>query len=543
MRLDALIDELALRLEHGSGTVTLTDLVEDSRQVTPGCAFLARVGTVADGRAFIDDAVQRGAAAIITDIAPPADLPEHVAWARAEAANVRLASTLAERFFGYPSRALRLVGVTGTNGKTTTATLIHHLLNAAGMPCGLIGTLGVSAPLPDAASHAHENVNDNSGAATVLDTSLTTPGPIDFSRILAVLRARGCRAAVTEVSSHALDQGRVAALRFHVGVFTNLTGDHLDYHGTMAAYAAAKARLFAQLNDTPGGGWAVVNADDAYAERMLESFEGSPAHVLRCTLAAESADDADAGEAPSCRADLLKLAADHSRARFEGPWGSVESTLPLVGRHNVANALQAVAAAHTVADLTHLLRHVLKQCPNVAGRLERVTIQDEPAPTGTAPAHPAVLVDYAHTHDALENVLLALRPLTTGKLHVVFGCGGDRDRDKRPKMAQVAARLADRLWITSDNPRTEDPQRIIDDIKTGLSMADGRFSIEPDRAGAIRRAIAASDVDDTVLIAGKGHEDYQILADRTIHFDDREQAAAALRQWHEERIASCRPSP
>ncbi|MFW6060104.1 MAG: UDP-N-acetylmuramoyl-L-alanyl-D-glutamate--2,6-diaminopimelate ligase [Phycisphaeraceae bacterium] len=574
MRLDALIAGLDLRVEQGSAALELTDLVEDSRQVQPGCAFLARAGDAADGRAFIADAIQRGAAAIITDTEPPADVPESVTWVRAVRADVRLAATLAERFFDHPSHALRLIGVTGTNGKTTTATLIHHLLNAAGVTCGLIGTLGVTVP----SSRFQVSSSDDGGDAAdqletrnlKLETGLTTPGPIDFSRILAVMRNRGCRAAVTEVSSHALEQGRVAALQFDVAVFTNLTGDHLDYHGTMDAYAAAKARLFAQLDQTPGKGWAVVNVDDPYAPRMLEAFPGPAAHVLRCSVRGDAGSSApNDAEAPECCASILKLAANASRARFDGPWGSVEAELPLVGRHNIANALQAAAAAHAIIDLTRTLRRALVQCPPVPGRLERVPSSTFPLPDAPEEGNaklPAVLVDYAHTHDALENVLLALRPLTEGRLLVVFGCGGDRDREKRPKMAQVACRFGDAIWITSDNPRTEDPQRIIDDMLKGVSgsrfqvsssddggeAADPQLEtrnlkletlhVQPDRAKAIREAILAAGSDDTVLIAGKGHEDYQILADRTIHFDDREQAVAALRQWKEERSASCRPS-
>lgn len=554
LSLDALIAGLPLRLERGSRDVTVGDLVEDSRRVTPGACFLARPGAAADGRDFIAEALARGATSVITDRAPFADVPAEVAWARAERADTPLAAGLAERFFDHPSRALTLVGVTGTNGKTTTATLIHHLLNAGGTRAGLIGTLGTTLPAPATNGRAH--------ADETLDTGLTTPGPIEVSRALAQMRERGCEAAVMEVSSHALEQGRAGALAFDVGVFTNLTGDHLDYHGTMDAYAEAKAELFALLG---ADGWCVVNDDDPYAGRMIERFTGRGGRVLRCAVREARTDEAEKeGDAsPECCARILALAADGSRARFEGPWGAFEATLPLVGRYNLANALAALAAAHAITQHGTAHLRALEECPPVPGRLERVPsvrfpvsdssmqAEQDGAPDGREMDLPAVLVDYAHTHDALENVLLALRPLVRGRLHVVFGCGGDRDREKRPKMAAIAARFADELWITSDNPRTERPQRIIDDMIEGLPTEPGAGAsngrsplpaaaavhVEPDRAEAIAGAIRAAAPGDTVLIAGKGHEDYQVLADRTIHFDDREQAATALRLWHKERSA------
>lgn len=503
MRLTDLIAGLGVRCVAGDVATTIVDLTDDSRCIEPGWLFVARSGVSGDAAVYTSQAIERGAVVVISENEPPATLPKHVAWCVADRVDQRLAGQLAERFFGHPSEKLALIGITGTNGKTTTAFLVQHLLHAAGCRCGLIGTVVID------------------DGATRQPAELTTPGAIEMSRLLARMVANGCRAAAVEVSSHALHQGRTAALRFAVGVFTNLTGDHLDYHGTMEDYAAAKALLFEQL---PEQGWAVVNDDDAFGPVMLERCR---AHVLRCSMKAEEASD------NICHATVLSLEADHSVARFDGPWGSVEARLPLVGRHNVFNVLQALAAANAVKSMSKRLRGALSSAPPVPGRLEPVRVEE-----ADHAALPTVLVDYAHTHDALENVLLALRPVVKGRLIVVFGCGGDRDRSKRPKMAQVACKLADRVIITSDNPRTENPATIIRDILAGVSEpADDRVTVEIDRAKAIALAVEQADADDTVLLAGKGHEDYQIVACADApggvvkrHFDDREHAAEALRR-------------
>jgi len=508
MNLDTLLDNLPVVLRRGDGATDITDVTDDSRRATPGCLFIARAGTDADGNAFIADAVQRGAVAVLAQ-RQPADLPDHVASLNSPIVDQALAGRIAERFFGEPSKQLKVIGITGTNGKTTTAFLVRHLLSVAGVRCGMIGTI----------------FNDD-GSGEPVTAQLTTPGAVELSRTLDRMVANGCGAAVIEMSSHALQQGRVDALDIDVAVFTNLTGDHLDYHRDLDEYATAKARLFALLKPDA---WAVLNVDSPHADRMLQDCR---AHVLRCTMA--DAGDRDA----ECAARVTALAADFSEAILDGPWGSLSVKLPLVGRHNVTNALQSAAAATAVrtADRKHL-RRGLETAPAVPGRLEPVRIDTE---AKSPPRLPTVLVDYAHTHDALENVLLALRPLTKGKLIVVFGCGGDRDRTKRPKMAHVACKLADRVIITSDNPRNEDPLAIITQIRAGIpSEAAARVSTEPDRAAAIHDAVGMARDKDVVLIAGKGHEDYQILADRTIHFDDREQAARAL----QDRTANHRHSP
>lgn len=503
MRLGDLIDGFDLQIASGDRGVELTDLTDDSRQVRSGCFFVARSGAEADGADYIADAVRQQAAAILTTRAPPDGKPP-VPWVRGRQVDQALAGELAQRFFGHPADRLRLVGVTGTNGKTTTAFLIQHLLREVGVCCGLIGTI-----LTDDGQQRRE-------------ASLTTPGPIETTRLLAAMVGHGCSAAVLEVSSHALCQNRTAALSFVCGVFTNLSGDHLDYHSSMDDYAASKAKLFEQLGEKA---WAVINQDDPFAHRMVQDCR---ARVVGCTMGGVPEDP------QICHAAVLSRGIDHSRARFDGPWGSVEVRLPLVGRYNVYNALQAIAAANTLKSVSRQLRSSLGNCPQVPGRLEAVRIDTEASSDSST--FPTVLVDYAHTHDALENVLLALRPLVKGRLIVLFGCGGDRDPTKRPKMARVACRLGDRIVITSDNPRREDPAAIVDRILTGVpDDARSRVHLEIDRSRAIKLAIEMANPDDTVLLAGKGHENYQIISDgagATLkhHFDDREHAKAALRR-------------
>ncbi len=491
--LHVLMSGLGLKLVRGDDRVVVTDLTDDSRQVRPSSLFVARCGTGDDGRRYIGDALARGAAVIISDRQPEGDgSAERAAWLSHEQVDQALAGELAERFFDRPGRRLNLIGVTGTNGKTTVSMICRHLLQHAGVRCGLMGTV-----------YCDDGQQQQPAA-------LTTPGAIDISRMLANMVANGCAAAVMEVSSHALDQRRTAALAFDAAVFTNLTGDHLDYHETMQQYASAKAKLFEPLGPD---NWAVLNADDAYAVELAERCE---AKLIHCTLGA----DREAEARHVCSAKVLELTAAGSGARFTGHWGSVELRLPLIGRHNVANALQAMAAASTVCALTRETCRSLEQLPPVPGRLEPVASDDEDAPT--------VLVDYAHTHDALANVLDALRPITPGRLIVLFGCGGDRDRTKRPKMAAEVCARSDHAIITSDNPRTEEPAAIIDDICAGVP-AGASHQIEPDRARAIELAIGQAQRGDTVLLAGKGHEPYQQVGTQRHHFDDREQAAEVLR--------------
>jgi UDP-N-acetylmuramoyl-L-alanyl-D-glutamate--2,6-diaminopimelate ligase len=413
----------------------------------------------------------------------------------------RLAGALADRLAGSPSRHLRLVGITGTNGKTTMAFLVQQFLRAAGDRCGLIGTV---------------TVDDGCRAAPA---SLTTPGAIQLAAILGRMVANGCSACAMEVSSHALDQGRADALRFAAAVFSNLTGDHLDYHGTMERYAAAKARLFAML---PPEGTAVVNADDPWHRAMIA---GCRARVLRCSVREEGgggAEPRDGTPGADCTAIVHASRLGWQDATFRGPWGSVRTRLPLVGRHNAMNALEAAAAASAVGVPAGAICAALSACTSPPGRLEPVTTPEDPF---------AVLVDYAHTDDALLNVLGALRPLVGagGRLVTVFGCGGDRDRTKRPRMMRVACEGSDRVVVTSDNPRTEDPEAIIDEVLAGRP-GDCRAAVlrQPDRARAIATAVSEARPGDIVLIAGKGHEDYQIVGTERRPFDDRVAAREAL---------------
>lgn len=393
-------------------------------------------------------------------------------------------------FYGYPAQHLKLIGVTGTNGKTTTTHLIEFFLTQAQRSTALMGTLYTRwAGFEQTAVH-------------------TTPFAVELQAQLAAAVKAGCELAVMEVSSHALAQGRVMSCPFEVAVFTNLTQDHLDFHRDMEDYFAAKAMLF-----SPDylRGRAVINADDPYGQRLIARLK--PEHLWRYSV-----NDATA-------ADLWMSNLSYEPTGVSGmlhtPEGDVAFRSPLVGQYNLANLLAAVGAVlHLGIDL-QLISELLPQFPGVPGRMERVQVGSE--------QDIGVIVDYAHTPDSLENLLLAARPFIPGKMICVFGCGGDRDRTKRPKMGKIAAQLADVVFVTSDNPRTEDPERILQDILAGIPK-----TVEPvvisDRATAIHTAIQQAQPGDGVLIAGKGHEDYQILGTEKIHFDDREQAQEALMQ-------------
>ncbi len=488
----------------------ITNVCEDSRRVTPGCLYVARPGSQNDGRAFVADAIAKGAAAVLYDDSDgsgdpcPADSsvirvrlnPSKSAdTARGGGSAIsRAACRIAERFEGNPSEWLHLVGLTGTNGKTTTAYLIQQFVRAGGGACGVIGTVAI----------------DDGATRQVAD--LTTPSGIELSAALGRMVANGCSSCAMEVSSHALDQGRASALHFKTAVFTNLTGDHLDYHKSMEEYAAAKARLFAML---PADGTAIVNADDPWHARMLQECT---ARVIMCSLGARN-DSVNAG----CHATIHSASMGWQDVTFSGAFGTVRTNLPLVGRHNAMNALQAAAAAHAAGVSGEIICRALAQCAAPPGRLEPVTRMDHPF---------AVLVDYAHTDDALLNALSALRPLVGpgGRLTVVFGCGGDRDRTKRPRMMTVACQNADRVIVTSDNPRCEEPEAIIDEILAGRPAAPRRVLIQrqADRARAIDVAVQEARKGDIILIAGKGHEDYQIVGKTKRPFDDRHVARAAL---------------
>lgn len=511
MNLGELISGLEVTsLTPGADRIRICDLTEDSRTVLPGSLFVARAGLKADGRRYLRDAVQAGAAAVLVEAGPDAgatstDLDD---VAILTTPDVQQASAdLAERFYGYPSRKLKVVGVTGTNGKTTTTYLVWQLLNAVHVRCGLVGTVLID------------------DGREVAPATMTTPPAIELSRTLAEMVESGCRAVAIETSSHSLHQKRVRALEFDIGVFTNLTGDHLDYHKTMESYADAKARLFEALGPA---GLALVNTDDPAAERMLKQCR---ARQLRAGCCDELLDERRASGG-AAQVEIVRADISGMQLRLAGPWGLIEAHVPLIGVYNAMNILQAVACAHELGMNADQLRASLPAVKAPPGRLERV----EAAPN--AGHGPRVFVDYAHTDDALRNVLTAVRGGMKGgpgRLWAVFGCGGDKDRTKRPRMGAVAAELADRVVVTSDNPRSEKPGDIVSQILEGVLPAQrAGLSVQVEREQAIDFAIREADPEDVIIIAGKGHETEQIKSDGagrlvSTHFDDREVARAALR--------------
>lgn len=466
----------------------------DSRQIRPGDTFVAVRGAAQDGAHFIPQAIAAGAVKIVSENPRAADCPASVAWEQV-ADSREAAALLACRQETKPSHELGVFAVTGTNGKTTIANLVRRLLSAGGVPCGLLSTIeNDTYPLSmDPAWHTAEPAKN------------TTAGPFELQRSFRAMLVHGCHACAMEVSSHALDQKRVFGTHFACTIFTNLTQDHLDYHGTMEAYFAAKAKLFLEY-DTQA---CVVNGDDPYGRRLLEAIRRrGESRVLSY------------GFSDGCdlRIADLRFSADGMRFTLVHPEGRSEIVSRLFGRHNALNLAAALAAASFCAPMETLVAATERLRP-VRGRLDPVRVPGSPA---------AFFVDYAHTPDALENVLRTLRELTPGRLFVVFGAGGDRDRTKRPLMGRACAALADRLIVTSDNPRSEEPASIIGDILGGIGDARDRTQVEPDRREALRLAVREANREgDVVLVAGKGHEDYQIFADRTIHFDDREELVSA----------------
>jgi UDP-N-acetylmuramoyl-L-alanyl-D-glutamate--2,6-diaminopimelate ligase len=468
----------------GVPDIEVLGIQEDSRLVRTGDLFVARPGTQTDGAKFIADAHARGAVAcIVQQPCPGIPLPHAVI------PDPSAASKLAHIFHDHPSRSMKILGVTGTNGKTTTTFLIRQILGKVAQRCGLIGTV---------------KIDDGKTERT---STMTTPGPVELADLTANMRNKGCRAVALEVSSHALVQSRVSGVEFAGAGFTNLTGDHLDYHGTMEKYADAKAMLFASLHPDAV---AVLNADDAGTPRMSRDCR---ARLIRFGISAKDAD---------YRAHDIAVTSAGSSFVLHTPDGNAQVQMGLIGRHNIENALCAAALAGEACGLSvHQIAAGLRDAQGAPGRLQAVR-SGQPF---------AVLVDYAHTDDALKNVLSALRPLTRGRLRVVFGCGGDRDRTKRPRMARTAEQLADVLYITSDNPRTENPKAIVDEIVSGLSAdtsGSDRLYVDVDRRAAIERALCDAEDRDVVLIAGKGHEKYQIIGKTKHHFDDVEEATRVL---------------
>jgi UDP-N-acetylmuramoyl-L-alanyl-D-glutamate--2,6-diaminopimelate ligase len=460
-------------------------LTADSRQVVPEALFVALRGVHTDGHRFLGEALDRGASVLVVEEFP-GSLQERVQQAGCTVVKVpnsrQALALLASAYYGHPARRLRLIGITGTNGKTTTSYIIESILQAASKAVGVIGTVSYRLGTQE------------------LPSTHSTPDALELHRLLAQMVKANLGYAVMEVSSHALDQERVWGCRFEAAVFTNLSRDHYDYHGTMEAYFAAKARLFQDLSSV----WHILNLDDPYGQRLLQM---SRARLLTYALDVEA----------TCKPAAVRHGLDGIRFTLSTTKGQLEIASPLVGRHNVYNLLAGIAVAIALDIDAGAIMQGIAQLQRVPGRLDRVDRGQDFA----------VFVDYAHTPDALEKVLQLVRAETTGRLITVFGCGGDRDPGKRPLMGEVATRLSDYTIITSDNPRTEDPQRIIDAIISGAESA-AHYVALPDRQEAIEHAIAMARPRDTIVIAGKGHEDYQILGQTRRHFDDREVAQAAL---------------
>jgi len=476
---------------NGAAERPISAVAYDSRQVTPGALFVAIRGEHADGNRFVGDAVERGAVAVVSEQARPAAGQEprvgpEVAWVQVQEPRQALAR-IAANFYGRPAEALELVGITGTNGKTTTSFLVDSILRAAGHKTGLFGTIVYRTP---------------KGETTATHT---TPESLELQKFFAQVRAESGTHVTMEVSSHALALDRVWGCRFAAAIFTNLTRDHLDFHKTMEAYGTAKRRLF---EGTGAGAPRVgaVNRDDAWWERLTGLAERTLTYGL----------------GPGAEVTTKRFALAFSGLEFtvQTPGGKLEIQSPLVGKINVYNILGAVAAAVGMGVPRDAIERGIRECRTVPGRFERVDC-GQPF---------LVIVDYAHTDDALRNLLETAKELNpAGRIITLFGCGGERDRTKRPLMGEAAGALSNLVVLTSDNPRGEDPLKIINDALVGLQRTGTEYLVEAERARAVQMAIERARAGDIVLLAGKGHETYQVLRERTIDYDDREEARRVLR--------------
>jgi UDP-N-acetylmuramoyl-L-alanyl-D-glutamate--2,6-diaminopimelate ligase len=497
---------VSVRGLDGADDPVIRGLAIDSRAVAPGDLFVALRGALADGHHHLGGAARLGAAAFVVEAVPEGvDLGGRPAIVVRDTR--RALAPLSVRFFGDPSSELTLIGVTGTNGKTSTTYLVESILRQAGHEVGVIGTVEVRY-----ARERHRAIN-------------TTPESLELQRLLRAMRTKRVDAVAMEVSSHGLALGRVDGCRFAVGAITNLTQDHLDFHGTMEAYRDAKALLFAR-HIAPGGA-AVIHLDDPWSGSFAEVVHAAGVRVLTTS------------RDPTRGADVSLVAAevalDGTAATVKLPdalaTGPLQVRLPLVGDFNLENMLVAIGIAAALGISAEHIVAGIGAVPQVPGRVERVGAD--------MPGAPTVLVDYAHTPDAVEKLLRTVRPLARGRLVTVFGCGGDRDRAKRPLMAEAVARFSDRAIATSDNPRTEDPLAILADVEAGLhglrrvgpvalASTEQSYAVVPDRRAAIELALSVAGPDDTVVIAGKGHEDYQIVGRERLPFDDRDEARRAL---------------
>lgn len=480
MKLHELLQGIEVLEQNADPELELTGVSYDSRSTAPGELFAAISGYATDGHRFIPAALARGAACVLCEH----DMPEHTPWVRVRDARAALAQ-LGCNWFGHPAERLCMIGVTGTNGKTTVTCLVKHVLEQTlGAKVGLIGTI------------------ENRIGDTVVPTERTTPESFALQGLLRQMLDAGCTHVVMEVSSHALALHRVDGIPFTVGAFTNLTEDHLDFHKTMEAYGAAKARLF-RLCRT-----GVLNADDPAYRTMLQGATCTPLLV-------------GTGKDAALRAEQVQLAPDHVAMGVREGEKAAHVRVGIPGRFTVSNALLTLGIARALGIGLEDACRALGTAAGVKGRIEVV-----PTPGRDY----TVLIDYAHTPDGLENILRSVRDFCRGRLIVLFGCGGDRDRTKRPIMGEIAARLANVLVVTSDNPRTEEPMAIIREILAGIPQTEKPVYVEENRRRAIRMTLRFAQKDDMIVLAGKGHETYQVLGTEKIHFDEREEVAACLQE-------------
>ena len=466
--------------------INIKNLALDSRFVKPGDLFLAYPGTQLDGRKFIDEAIQKGASCVLIESNDNAiNINYQNTIPIISVLNLKnKISEIAARFYDYPTNQLKIIGVTGTSGKTSCTYFLAAILQQLNLPCGLIGTLG---------NGIYGDINPG---------NLTTPDPITLQKIFSECVSKKANYITMEVSSHSLEQGRVKNIPFYIGVFTNLTHDHLDYHGTMESYGAAKKLLF----DSPLTEYAVINNDDAFGQKLIASFANKK-NIIAYGIQKTNMPDS----IPFVLAKNIQLQ-DGIRADIITPWGMGKIQVPLIGQFNLSNILAVIAVLGLLKiPLAAILNSVAK-LTSVPGRMQVMGGQEQPL----------IIVDYSHKPDSLEKVLVALRPHCQGTLYCVFGCGGDRDRTKRPLMAAIAEKYADNIIVTDDNPRTEDPEDIVKDILSGFSNPE-KIIVEHDRSKAIAHSIQCAKRGDCVLIAGKGSETYQQIGHLKIPFSDVEQ--------------------
>lgn len=481
--------------------VEVTDLTLDSRQVQTGSAFFALKGTQDNGQKYINDAIKRGAVAILVEDKTGIETGSIPVIA---IKNLRQQiGEIAANFFEHPSKELKMFGVTGTSGKTSCTHYIAQILNELAVPCGIIGTLGQGL------------------YGQLTETNLTTPDAISLQRILRKLVQQGAKAVAMEVSSHSIDQGRINGMEFDVGIFTNLSQDHLDYHGDMETYAEVKKQFITQAATKQ----VIINSDDIYGKRWINELSPYKS-VFAYSINKPQPTFEKFGLAGFSHEDILArfvyaesahVTMHHIQTQVRSPWGLGELTLPLVGLFNLSNALAVLAALCANGFAFKDVMQQISSLKPVVGRMQILGGHSKPW----------IVVDYAHKPDALEKVLQTLKLLTKGRLVCVFGCGGERDQSKRPLMAKVAEHYADHIYVTSDNPRHENPEKIAKEILSGFVHRE-RVIVELDRAKAIQKSIQSAQAGDCVLIAGKGAEHYQILGDKKIHFDDVEQVQINL---------------